>query len=131
MLPPNNSVNRTQIRYAGSRRFPQALGIKHMEIRQLKKMRRYRRLFRLMGVVWALVGGMLLFSFIRLVMDPRASIVYNGVPTTAFGPKLSATIFAGVFLVAGLCFLFLPERMLDRLFVWRQSALSALMFWRR
>ena len=102
-----------------------------MDTRQLKKMRRYRRLFRLMGVVWALVGGMLLVSFIPLVLDPGASIVYNGAPTTAFGPKLSAALFSGAFLAAGLCFLFLPARVLDRLFVWRQSALSALMFWRR
>ena len=102
-----------------------------MDTRQLKKMRRYRRLFRLMGVVWALVGGMLLVSFIPLVLDPGASIVYNGAPTTAFGPKLSAALFSGAFLATGLCFLFLPARVLDRLFVWRQSALSALMFWRR
>ncbi len=84
-----------------------------------------------MGVMWALVGGMLLASFIPLVLDPGASIVFNGTPTTAFGPKLSATLFAGAFLVAGLCFVFLPARMLDRLFVWHRSALSALMFWRR
>jgi hypothetical protein len=102
-----------------------------MDIRQLKKMRRYRRLFRFMGIAWALVGGMLLVSFIPLVLDPDASIVYNGTPTTAFGPKLSAALFSGAFLVTGLCFLFLPARILDRLFVWRQSALSALMFWRR
>ncbi|HEY8587118.1 MAG TPA: hypothetical protein VIL60_10405 [Rhodanobacter sp.] len=97
----------------------------------LKKMRRHRRLFRFMGFVWALIGGMLLLSFIPLVLDPSASIVYNGAPTTAFGAKLSAALFAGAFLVAGLCFLFVPARMLDRLFVWRQSALSSLLFWRR
>ncbi|MBE1162885.1 hypothetical protein [Dyella acidiphila] len=102
-----------------------------MDIRQLKQMRRHRRLFRLMGFVWALVGGMLLLSCIPLVLDPNASIVYNGVRTTAFGPKLSAALFAGGFVVAGLCFLFVPARFLDRLYVWRQSALSALFFWRR
>jgi ABC-type uncharacterized transport system permease subunit len=102
-----------------------------MDIHQLKKMRRHRRLFRLMGFVWALVGGMLLFSFMPLVLDPNASIMYNGVRTTAFGPKLSATLFASAFVIAGLCFLFVPARLLDRLFIWRQSALSALLFWRR
>lgn len=102
-----------------------------MDTNQLKKMRRYRRLFRFMGLIWVFVSGMLLLSFIPLVLDPRASIVYNGAPTTAFGPKLSATIFAGTFLVAGLCFLFVPARMLDRIFVWRQSALSFIFFWRR
>lgn len=84
-----------------------------------------------MGLIWSLVGGMLLVSFIPLVLDPHASIVYNGTPTTAFGPKLSAVLFTGAFVAAGLCFLFLPKRMLDRLYVWRQSALSSLLFWRR
>ncbi|HET8553946.1 MAG TPA: hypothetical protein VFL78_03895 [Rhodanobacteraceae bacterium] len=102
-----------------------------MDIDQLKKMRRFRRLFRFMGVMWALVGGMLLFSFIPLVLDPHASIVYNGTATTALGPKLYAAFSSGAFLIVGLGFLFLPARLLDRLFVWRQSALSALMFWRR
>lgn len=102
-----------------------------MDTNQLKKMRRYRRLFRLMGLVWVLVGGMLLLSFIPLVLDPNASIVYNGIRTTAFGPKLSASLFVGSFLIAGLCFLFVPARLLDRLFVWRQSALSSIFFWRR
>lgn len=102
-----------------------------MDINQLKKMRRFRRLLRLMGLMWALVGGMLLFSFIPLVLDPHASIVYNGTPTTALGPKLYAAFSSGAFLIVGLGFLFLPARLLDRLFVWRQSALSALMFWRR
>jgi len=102
-----------------------------MDINQLKKMRRFRRLLRLMGLMWVLVGGMLLFSFIPLVLDPHASIVYNGTPTTALGPKLYAAFSSGAFLIVGLGFLLLPARLLDRLFVWRQSALSALMFWRR
>jgi hypothetical protein len=110
---------------------PLKSGARHMDIRQLKKMRRYRRLFRFMGFIWTLVGGMLLFSFVPLVLDPNASIMYNGVRTTDFGAKLSATLFAGAFVVAGLCFLFVPARMLDRLFIWRQSALSVLFFWRR
>jgi len=102
-----------------------------MDTNQLKKMRRYRRLFRFMGFAWTLVAGMLLFSFIPLVLDPNASIMYNGVRTTAFGAKLSAALFVGTFLIAGLCFLFVPGRLLDRLFVWRQSMLSSIFFWRR
>ena len=100
-----------------------------MDTHLLKKKRRHRRLFRFMGFIWALVGAMLL-SFIPLVLDPGASIVYNGSPTTAFAPKLSAALLAGAFVVAGLSFLFIPARMLDRLFVWRQSALTSLLFWR-
>ena len=106
-------------------------GVRRMDTHMLKSKRRHRRLFRFMGFIWALVGAMLLLSFIPLVLDPSASIGYNGSPTTAFAPKLSAALFAGSFLVAGLSFSFIPARMLDRLFVWRQSALSALLYWRR
>jgi hypothetical protein len=102
-----------------------------MDIHQLKKMRRHRRIYRFIGFAWTLVGGMLLLSFLPLVLDPNASIMYNGARTTAFGAKLSAVLFVGAFLIAGLCFLFAPSRWLDRLFIWRQSALSSLFFWRR
>ena len=102
-----------------------------MDTTQLKKMRRYRSTFRLMGFMWALVGGMLLAAFIFLALDPTASMVYNGSPTTALGPKVSAAVFSGVFFIVGLGFLFAPARMLDRIFVWHQSALSSLFSWRR
>jgi hypothetical protein len=102
-----------------------------MDTTPFKKLRRHRHLVRLMGFVWALVGGLLLLSVIPLVLDPAASIVYNGSPTTEFWPKLSAALFAGGFLVVGLCFLFVPGRFLDRLYVWHQSALSSLAFWRK
>lgn len=104
--------------------------VRRMDTAQFKKMRRHRHLFRFMGVMWALAGGMLVVAFLPLVFDPHATINYNGVATTAVGPKLFAVLFAGAFLVAGLCFLFAPARLLDRLFVWRQSALSSIAFWR-
>jgi len=100
-----------------------------MDTSHFKKMRRHRRLLRLMGLAWALVGAVLLVSFVPLVMDPNASIIYNGSPTTEFGPKLSATLFAGAFVAAGACFLLVPARLLDRLYVWRQSVLSSIFFW--
>jgi hypothetical protein len=102
-----------------------------MDIRLLKKMRRHRRLFRLRIFVGVLVGGILSFHFIPLVFNPSASILYNGVPTTAFGVKLSAALIAGVALVLCLGLLLLPARTLDRAFVRRQHALSAFFSWMR
>jgi len=102
-----------------------------METNQLKKMKRHRRLYRFMGFMWALVGGMLLVTFVTLLFDPSSTITYNGIPTTAVGPKVSAAVFAATFFAAGLGFLFVPARFLDRLFVWRQSLWSSIAFWRR
>jgi hypothetical protein len=101
-----------------------------MKANQLKLMKRHRRSFRLMGFVWALVGSILLVSSIALVLDPTSSITYNGVPTTAKGPKVFAAVFAGSFVVAGVGFLFAPVRWLDKLFLWRQSLWSSIAFWR-
>lgn len=94
-------------------------------------MKRHRRLYRFMGFIWALVGTMLLLAFVPLIFDPNGTITYNGVPTTALGPKISAAIFAATFVVAGLGFLFVPSSFLDRLFIWRQSLWSSIAFWRR
>jgi len=99
-----------------------------MKTNQLKLMKRHRRLYRLMGFMWALLGGLLLVVFVAQVLDPSATIIVNGVPTTAVGPKVSAALFAATFFVAGLSFLFVPARFLDRLFIWRQSLWSSLAF---
>ncbi|MGY3041772.1 nitrate reductase gamma subunit [Rhodanobacter sp. TND4EL1] len=102
-----------------------------MDIRLLKKMRRRRRLFRL-GVLVGLFGaGMMLVYFVFLALDPSASIVYNGVPTTAFNEKLSAALIPGVVLVVFLGLLLLPDRAIDRTFVRRQHTLSTLSSWLR
>ena len=84
-----------------------------------------------MGFMWALVGGMLLVGFVSLILNPSGTITYNGVPTTEIGPKISAAVFAFTFFAAGLGFLFVPARFLDRLFIWRQSLWSSIAFWRR
>jgi hypothetical protein len=82
-------------------------------------------------MVGMLVAGMMLFYFVWLALDPSASIVYNGVPTTAFGEKLSAALIPGVLLVVCLGLFLLPDRALDRTFVRRQHTLSALFSWLR
>ena len=68
-------------------------------------MKRHRRLYRFMGFMWSLFGGMLLVVFVAQALDHNATIIVNGVPTTAIGPKVSAALFAATFFVAGLGFL--------------------------
>jgi hypothetical protein len=102
-----------------------------MDTRLLKKMRRRRRVFRLGVMVGMLGAGMMLVYFVFLALDPSASIVYAGVPTTAFSDKLSAALIPGVVLVAFLGLLFLPDRAIDRTFVRRRRTLSVLFSWLR
>jgi polyferredoxin len=102
-----------------------------MDVRQLTRMRRHRRSFRFMGVMWALFGGVMAISFIPIALDPSAAFNYNGAPTAALGAKLWAIVFAALFFVAGLCMVFLPVRMLDRFILWELSAWSLLAFWKR
>jgi hypothetical protein len=102
-----------------------------MDVRQLTRMRRQRRGFRFMGVMWALFGGIMTISFIPIALDPNATFNYNGVPTAAVGAKLWALVFVAFFFIAGVCLMLLPVRMLNRLILWEQSAWSFLAFWKR
>ena len=102
-----------------------------MDTNQFKKMKRFRGMFRFIGAMFCLVGGMLLISFVPLLLDPQATIVHNGTPTNAFGPKLSAVIFNLCFVIVGLFSLFSPSRFLNKLYIWRQSFLAAILPGRR
>jgi uncharacterized membrane-anchored protein YitT (DUF2179 family) len=102
-----------------------------METKQLEAMRSFRHAIRLGALVWVLVGGAFVAFSLSLLVKPSAIITYNGIATTAFGPKLFAVLFAGVFLFVGLGIMFSPARFLDRVFVWRQSVLASLFSWRR
>ena len=97
-----------------------------MDVSQLKVMKRHIRLYRFMGLMFAIIGTVLLMAFLPLLLDENATINYNGVPTNDFGPKLSSVIFTGSFVVLGLGFLFCPNRYLNNLFVWRQSLMATL-----
>lgn len=101
-----------------------------MKTNQLKMMKRHRRWFRFIGLVWAIVGGLLLVVFVSSALDPNSTMLVNGVRTTALRPKLFAAASTGIFVAAGLGMLFMPGRYFDRLFVWRQSLWSAVAFWR-
>ena len=96
-----------------------------------KRMRRHRRGMRFLGLVFALVGSGLLVSFIPLLLDPSATIYANGVATTSIGPKLSGVMTFLWFVACGLFFLFAPARVINRMFVWRESARYAIFPWLR
>ena len=102
-----------------------------MDIRLRRKMRRHRYLLRFLGCSWSLIGGILLYIFIPVALDPNATIVYNEVPTTTIGVKISSVLFVGAFFVAGIGFFLAPSRFLDRWFIWNQSLWRAIAFWRR
>ena len=95
-----------------------------MDVSQLKKMRRFRKGFRFVGVMFILVGSFLLFNFIALLLDPESTITVNGIVTSEFKPKLHATLFTGSFVIVGLLALFGPSHFFNKLFVWRQSLVS-------
>ena len=82
-----------------------------------KAMKRFRRGVRAMGVPFAIVGGILFYSFLMILLDPEATFTYNGVPTTDFDKKLFATLFASIFLILGLFALFMPARWVNKLFL--------------
>jgi len=96
-----------------------------MDTSQLKKMKRFRKSFRFIGVMFILVGGFLLFNFSLLLLDPESTITVNGVVTSDFNPKLQAVIFLTSFVFIGIFALFGPSSFFNKLFVWQQSLLSA------
>ena len=99
-----------------------------MDIRLRRKMRRHRYLLRFLGCSWSLIGGLLLYNFIPVVLDPNATIVYDRVPTTVIGIKISWVLCVSAFFVAGIGFFLAPSRFLDRWFIWNQSLWRAIAF---
>ena len=97
-----------------------------MDISQLKKMKRTRRSYRLIGAMFTLVSCLLLLMFVPLLFDPDAIIIYNGVPTSDYGVKLGATLFVGGFTILGLALLLCPSKYLNNLFLWTQSFKAAI-----
>jgi methionine synthase I (cobalamin-dependent) len=89
-------------------------------------MKRFRRAFRFVGAMFTLVGGMLLFSFVSLLFDQNSTIIVNGVTTSEFSPKLHAVLFNASFVIVGLFCLFGPNKLFNKLFVWRQSLTSTI-----
>ena len=97
-----------------------------MDTSYFKLMKRHGRIYRFMGAMFCLTGSVLLITFLPLLLDENATINYNGAATSDFGPKLSAVLFTGSFVVIGLAFLFSPNRYLNRLFIWRQSLIATI-----
>jgi hypothetical protein len=96
-----------------------------MDALQLKKMKRFRKGFRFIGAMFTLVGGLLLFNFSLLLLDPESTITVNGIATSDFAPKLQTVIFLILFVFIGIFALFGPSSFFNKLFIWRQSLLSA------
>ena len=92
-----------------------------MDTSQLKQMKRFRLGVRFVGAMFCLVSGVLLSAFIPTLFDPNSTIVYNGVRTSDYAPKLQAVIFTISFVVVGLAALVTPSKFINRLFVMRQS----------
>ena len=92
-----------------------------MDTNLLKKRKRSRRLYRLIGFTFSLVGGMLAISGVFLLLDPDATLSCNGVVTNSPSCKRQFTLFGSMFFVVGLGFLFARSHWLDRLYVWRES----------
>ncbi|NQZ11300.1 MAG: hypothetical protein HRT35_29465 [Algicola sp.] len=99
-----------------------------MDTSQLKAMRRFRKGMRFVGVWFFLIGGLLFYSMLTTLLDPEGVIIYNGVPTTDYSVKLGATLFAGIFVVVGLFLSFSTQKMLNKLFVFKLTILSAIGF---
>jgi len=95
-----------------------------MDTLQLKKMKRFRKGFHFIGAIFILIGGLLLFNFSLLLLDPEATIIVNGIASSDFNLKLQAVIFLILFVITGIFLLFGPNSFFNKLFVWRQSLVS-------
>jgi len=74
---------------------------------------------------------MLAASGVFMLLDPESTLSCNGVVTNSASCKRQFTLFALLFVVVGLGFLFAKAKWLDALFVWRESMLSFSIFRRR
>ena len=70
-----------------------------------------------MGIPFTIIGGILFYSMLMLLLDPDATIKFNGVPTNDYDKKLFATVFTSLFFIFGLFSLFAPRRWLNKLFI--------------
>jgi hypothetical protein len=89
-----------------------------------RRMRRNRRIFRFLGFLFTLTGGAIVVSGVALLIDPSSTMTCNGQVTTSIGCKASSASFGLFMLTTGLFFLFVKARVLDRIFIWRQSIRS-------
>lgn len=83
-------------------------------LKDQRKAKRGRIMTRLVGAWFTLIGGIIFVAMLRTYLDPTATILVNGVPTTDPETKLFAVIFASIFVVIGVVLLLLPDRILDK-----------------
>ncbi|MBC3765694.1 hypothetical protein [Neptunicella marina] len=99
-----------------------------MNASQLKAMRRFRKGSRFVGIWFVLIGGFMFYQFLGIYLNPEATILYNGVPTSDESIKLNALIFISLFVVLGVFFTLAPSKILNKLFVLKLSFKSAFGF---
>jgi len=92
------------------------------------RLRRSRRMCRVIGFSFLLVGSILLVRGLRLLFDPTATIICNGIVTTSSECKASLTLGALAFAVVGAVLAYVSRRSLRRLAVWIGS--TRLVSWR-
>ena len=64
-------------------------------------MARSKLMCRIVGTSFCIVGSLLLLSSIFLLAHPTAVVHFDGVPTTALGPKLMFTAISVTVVAAG------------------------------
>lgn len=63
----------------------------------------------------------MLYPLVGILLDPEATIIYNGIPTNDYSIKLGATIFCGSFVLFGIVAALAPTKLLHKLFVLKRS----------
>jgi hypothetical protein len=93
---------------------------------QLKAMRRFRKGVRFVGGWFIVLGGFMLYQFVGILLDPEATITYNGVPTNDYSIKLNAAMVIGSFVLIGIVAAFAPTKLLNKLFILKMSLKSSI-----
>lgn len=99
-----------------------------MDTSQFKAMKRFRTGMRCIGWWFIILGSFMLYQSMLLLLDPEATITYNGVPTSEYSVKLNTVIFVSLFVVIGLLGACSPKRWLNKLFVVKMGFKSAVRF---
>ncbi|MDB5809946.1 MAG: hypothetical protein JWN94_2068 [Betaproteobacteria bacterium] len=76
---------------------------------------RFYRLWRAVGWMFFALGSLLTAVGLWQLTDPNSQILFNGVHTTAAGPKWLFMLFSAAFALFGIAALLLPARHVDRM----------------
>ena len=74
------------------------------------------KFYRFLGVLFIIFACLMLYSSIPILLDPEATVRFNGVETTEFSKKMVFIVFSGLFLLMGLVLTFIPKALFQKLF---------------